>query len=120
MNKFEQVSSDDHQMSLAGGRAGGPRSDFWGYEPCTVRSNASWVMVTWGPHVDRQTGWQTDVYENITVLQLHYPVKHVFKMFPDTILVLWWAVAVLLLLTCVSSVALWWTIKSLCFLACFL
>ena len=23
--------------------------------PCTVRSNASWVMVTWRPHVNRQT-----------------------------------------------------------------
>ena len=30
VNKFEQVSSDDHQMSLAVG-PGGPRSDIWGH-----------------------------------------------------------------------------------------
>ena len=49
MNKFEQVFSDGHQISLAGrgaervpcllsggGGLGGP---------CTVRPNASWVMV---------------------------------------------------------------------------
>ena len=29
MNKFEQVSADDHQRSLMGG--GVPRSDVWGY-----------------------------------------------------------------------------------------
>ena len=29
------LSSDGHQMALAGG--------------CTVRSDVSWVMVTWGP-----------------------------------------------------------------------
>ena len=61
MNKFEQVSSVGYEMSLggfsgpggvgggvgwgvlcliSGGRAGGT---------CTVRSNASWVMVTWRP-----------------------------------------------------------------------
>ena len=33
VNKFEQVSNLGHQMSLAGG-------------PFTVRSNASWVMIT--------------------------------------------------------------------------
>ena len=38
MNKFEQVFSDAHQMSLAGGGAGlGRRS----------MHHASWVMVTW-------------------------------------------------------------------------
>ena len=36
MNKFEQVSSEDRQMSLCYYRGG----------PCTVSSNASWVMVT--------------------------------------------------------------------------
>ena len=59
-NKFEQVSSDDHQMSLAGGPMSdvgvrlsgkGRMSDIqWvghgGGGPCTVRSNVSWVMVT--------------------------------------------------------------------------
>ena len=38
--------------------------------PCAVRSNASWVMVTWGtpslPPVDRQT----DRTENITFPQM--------------------------------------------------
>ena len=67
MNIFEQVCSDSHQMSLAegGGPEGSPRSmsgmvqgtpmsHVWRGEwsqalgkGCTVRSNASWVMVTW-------------------------------------------------------------------------
>ena len=45
VNKFEQVSSDDYQMSLArwtGVGVSGPMSR----EPCSVKSNASWVMVT--------------------------------------------------------------------------
>ena len=58
MNKFEQVSSDDHQMSLSGVPmvmfgAGGPRSDVQGDAVgagggccCTVRSNTAWVMIT--------------------------------------------------------------------------
>ena len=57
MTKFDQVSSDDHQVSVAGrGKtggsqvwypgAGGPRYDVWvgGLGPvglCTVRSNVS-------------------------------------------------------------------------------
>ena len=60
VNKFEQVSSDDHQMSLAGGQ-GGPMSDVKGagvgspmsdvqgaglLGPYRVKSKASWVMVT--------------------------------------------------------------------------
>ena len=45
MNKFEQVSSDGHQMS----KPRDPKSDTWeglglGGGGCTVRSNASWVM----------------------------------------------------------------------------
>ena len=58
MNKFEQVSSVGHKMSVVGGipgpmsGGGGPRSDVWGGGPgkgdCTVRSKASWVMATWG------------------------------------------------------------------------
>ena len=43
VNKFEQVSSLGHQISLAGGRAGGPcsmRSHIWGVgSACTVRSH---------------------------------------------------------------------------------
>ena len=62
VNKFEQVSSDDHQMSVAlggsvpclvsgkGGGGLGLMSGIGGGEgTCTVRSNASFVMVTWGP-----------------------------------------------------------------------
>ena len=70
---------------------GGPRSDVWGGVPglmsrqvpglmprggglgpgpgdCTVGSNASWVMVTWGSLVDRQT----HICENITFSQLRW------------------------------------------------
>ena len=60
INKVEQVSSDDHQMRLAGGWCGaelhvcciGGRGTMYhvsGVGPCTVRSSASWVMVTWDP-----------------------------------------------------------------------
>ena len=35
---------------------------------CTVRSNASWVMVTWGPILDRMTERWTDMTEHITFL----------------------------------------------------
>ena len=44
MNKFEQVSSDGHQISLAGDCM----SDR-GQGDCTVRFNALWVIVTLGP-----------------------------------------------------------------------
>ena len=81
MNIFEQVSSDDHQMSLAvpclmpGGGVGLPEvqdscpgngngvgayyhvSYLGGVWPCTVRSNASWVIVTWAT---LWTDWLTD------------------------------------------------------------
>ena len=58
VNKFEQVSSDGHRMLASGtisevqGRAGGT---------CAVRSNASWVMVTWGPSPFTKTDRQTQV-----------------------------------------------------------
>ena len=46
MNKFEQFSIDDHEMSLPGG---GPRGSHVpcldGGGLCIVRSNASWLMV---------------------------------------------------------------------------
>ena len=58
MNKFEQVLSDGHQMSLAGGwgeagRVPSPARShvWWGSYP--VRYNASWEMVT--SPMDRQT-----------------------------------------------------------------
>ena len=47
MNRFEQVSSDGRQMSLAEGVTHVWK---WGGDgrvgACTVRSNASWVMIT--------------------------------------------------------------------------
>ena len=43
MNKVEQVSTDDYQMSPAD-----PRSEVWG--SCTVISSASWLMVM-GTHL---------------------------------------------------------------------
>ena len=53
MNNFEQVSSNAHQVRLAMG-ARGLGAHVWrglGMETgCTVRFNASWVMVTWEPH----------------------------------------------------------------------
>ena len=61
MNKFEQVSNLDHQMSVAGGGWSVPMSHVcrgWGLEGgCTVRYNASWEMVTRDPpceQTDRQ------------------------------------------------------------------
>ena len=49
VNKFEEVSSLDHQREGA----------------CTVRSNASLVMVTWRtPSVDGQTRVKTLPYRN--------------------------------------------------------
>ena len=45
MNMFEQVSSDDHQMSVAG-RKGGEG----------VSPDASWVMFTWQPLPEQNDG----------------------------------------------------------------
>ena len=74
VNRFEQIPMLGQQMSLAGwGRDPvqrekgklGPGPCTWGGEegrasalyrgPCTVRSNAPWLMVIWAPPVDRQT-----------------------------------------------------------------
>ena len=76
MNKFEQVSGDGHQMSLAGVRLLGSMSNVcvWGvaglgsmsddlislvrggqWVPCSVRSNASWVMSHGDSPVNRKT-----------------------------------------------------------------
>ena len=58
VNKFEQVSSDSHQISLVRGQAGGG-----------VRSNASWVIVIWAPPPACE---QTDTSENITFPILYW------------------------------------------------
>ena len=54
VNKFEQVSSDDFQMSVARGQV-----------PCLVfkaSPNASWVMVTWGRGRSHVSGiWRGNV-----------------------------------------------------------
>ena len=58
VNKFEQVFSDDHQMSVAGLMSGiWGRGRVEGY-PCP---EVSWVMVMWGPpnKNDRQTSAKT-------------------------------------------------------------
>ena len=58
MNKFEQVSSDGHQMSQAGASSeAGDMLDIRGGGTCIVRSNASWAMVIYGepPPIDRMT-----------------------------------------------------------------
>ena len=80
VNKFEQVSSLEHQMSLAGGLGLGLGG---GWSQCLegarlgpgqeglllMRSNASWVMITWDP---LPVDGQTHVGENITFPQLHW------------------------------------------------
>ena len=49
VNKIEQVSIDDHQISLARGSLGVPDVPCWGGGgACTVSSNASWIMITCG------------------------------------------------------------------------
>ena len=56
MNKFEQVSTDGPQMSLAGRCPCTVRYHVWrglGRGPCTVRYNSPWVMVRWEPPLDR-------------------------------------------------------------------
>ena len=58
VNKFEQVSSDDHQLSVVG------EED---------------TMVTWGLP---WTEWQTDTFENITFPQLRLPVVSLRKSQP--------------------------------------
>ena len=79
VNKFQQVSSDGHQMSLTKGPGQEPRG------PCTVRSHASWILVTWGGTLlDRQT----DTTENITFLQLRsWPVIKVVGIFQKLVMI---------------------------------
>ena len=48
VDTFEQVSSIDHQISLARGQGSV-------HGVCTVRSNASWGIVTWDPPPNRMT-----------------------------------------------------------------
>ena len=50
VNKFQQVSSDDYQVTVVGLRGVGPMPDIrgcWEGYPCPIA--ASWVMVTCGP-----------------------------------------------------------------------
>ena len=50
MNKFEQVSSNCHQMAQGdGARSRGVPGLMSRGGGCTVRFNALWVMVTWDP-----------------------------------------------------------------------
>ena len=94
MNKFKEVSSYVHQMSLAGflGWAGRPRSEVqggWGSgDPrsdigagggCTVKSNASWVMVTRGPPVNRQA--RVKHYLPATSLTVGVKIQNANKVF---------------------------------------
>ena len=70
MNKSEQVSSNNHQISLAGGRGRGPRSDvqrgqaLYNEVQC-ITGNGHMGTLMW-------TDWWTDMYENITLPQLHW------------------------------------------------
>ena len=65
MNKFEQVSSDDHQMSVAGGRYTGPMSGGGGTLPCDLSHDA--FDLTYPRE-------QADACENITFSQLRLRV----------------------------------------------
>ena len=62
MNKFEQVKSDCHQMSLGnqGQGWGSHVQKDWAGGACTVSPNASWIMVT-----------QTHTTKNIIFQQFH-------------------------------------------------
>ena len=77
VNKFEQVSSPDHQMTLAGGRGGGRGS-------CTVEARGSLYGEVKGimrnghiwPHtVDKQTHRT----KNCTFQQLHWQAVKIFR-----------------------------------------
>ena len=93
VNKFEHVSSDDHQRSVAdrvgtlvpyqggvtqvpgwGHKYLGPMSGQWETEGRVgaVMSNTSWVMVTWEPRE------QTDICLNITFPQLRLRAVMIF------------------------------------------
>ena len=62
MNKLKQVSSDHHQMSLAGG----PRSDVQGQGEGALYSEVQCIIGNGHMAMDRQT----HTYENITFPQL--------------------------------------------------
>ena len=68
MNKFEQVSSDHNQMSLAEGRSSGLMSmEGKGYLACHLSHDK--FDVTYYPPC-RQNEWRTDACKNITFSQL--------------------------------------------------
>ena len=62
LNRALDVTSREQgwaPMSLGGWGESHVWSPGGGARGCTVRSNASWVMVTWGPPADRQTQLKT-------------------------------------------------------------
>ena len=65
VNKFEKVSSDGHQMSRARRSLYSEvpylEGGLFGEGSCTVRSNASWVMVTCDPSSLEQNDRETSV-----------------------------------------------------------
>ena len=64
MNKFEQVSSDEHQMSLTGARVESLRSDAQGVE--ILYSEVQFIMGNDHMGTLNETDRQTDITENIT------------------------------------------------------
>ena len=66
---------------------GGPMPDIWegGWGLCTVRSIASWVMVTWGPPpVNRQTRVKTLPSHNFVGRRQYLTVYSYFQCFART------------------------------------
>ena len=59
VNKFEQVSHDNHQMSVARGRGLGPRSDVGGDPLSDLSHDACDVPTPFSPPVNRQTPMKT-------------------------------------------------------------
>ena len=61
MSNFEHVSSNGHQMSLAGGLGGGG-----------LYSEVQCIMVNGHMELSLWTEWRTDMPENITFSQLRW------------------------------------------------
>ena len=75
MNKFEQVSNDGHQMSIARDRtrvSGNVMSDVWEWAlGCGVALYNEVQFIMGNGHIGSPCG-QTDRTENITFPQLHW------------------------------------------------
>ena len=105
VNKYEQVSTDSHQMSLATKEGLGDQGSMSEGKTrvgghCTVMSNVSWVMVTCGlqqrPPPTPWTEGRTNTLESMTFLQFR-----------------WWAITTQLpYWTYISGICLVKTIKS--------